>query len=342
MAADDGSATSRLINKLLTQAPRFSFAQLVVLLEGAIPGRVPVGYLGPAEREALRFRLNPSMAFPSSDVHAVRAPGAAEHAPSRHYQVLVNFLGLSGSVSPLPPFYAEEIGWDGDEDDAVRDFLDVFHHRLLSLFYRGWKKYRYYIQYQPGAVDAYSRWLLSLVGLGHLRLGEETSLDGDRLLAYLGLLSMRSHSASMLAGIVSHYFDGVPVEVVQCVPRRVAVPDHQRCALGRANTTLAGDMVLGSHGVDRGSTFRLVLGPLSQQAFFCYLPAGRHFRPLRALIRFVLSGFLEYDVELLLQQGGGIRLELSVDCPCRLGWSSWLGHHDGGPLSVLLPGRLAA
>ncbi len=27
-------------------------------------------------------------------------------------------------------------------DTSLRDFLDVFHHRALSFFYRAWKKYR--------------------------------------------------------------------------------------------------------------------------------------------------------------------------------------------------------
>ena len=342
MARDDGTTTSRLISELLANAPAFSFARLVTLLESAGKDRVPVGYLGPADREGVRLRVNPSMGFPSSDVHSVIAPGKTGQGGSHHFEVMVNFLGLTGSVTPLPPHYAEELLWDSDEDSNVRDFLDLFHHRLLSLFYRSWKKYRYYVQYQPGGKDAYSRWLLSLIGLGHLRLDQDTSLDGDRLLSYLGLLSMRSHSASALTGVVSHYFGGVSVRVTQCMPRKVAVPKHQRNALGTANTSLGGDLVLGSRGVDRGSKFRLTLGPLQVNEFFSFLPTGKYFRPLRELISLVMSGLLEFDVELVTLSEQAPRLDLSSDCPCRLGWSSWLGNHAGQQLSVLQSGRLTA
>ncbi len=343
MARDDGTTTSRLISEVLTNSPAFSFARLVTLLEAAgHQDRVPIGYLGPADREAVRLRVNASMGFPSSDIHSVTAPEHTGKGRSRRFDVTVNFLGLAGSVTPLPPHYAEELLWDSDEDSNVRDFLDLFHHRLLSLFYRSWKKYRYYIQYQPGGKDAYSRWLLSLIGLGHLRLDQDTSLDGDRLLSYLGLLSMRSHSASALTGIVSHYFAGVGVRITQCVPREVAVPKHQRNALGVANTSLGGDLVLGGRGVDRGSKFRLTLGPLEKKEFFSFLPNGDHFRPLRELINLVMSGLLEFDVELVTRSDQVPRLELSSDCPCRLGWSSWLGKPSQQQLSVLQSGHLAA
>ena len=342
MAGDDGKTTSRLISELLANAPAFSFAQLVTLLEPLQKDSVPIGYLGPADREGVRFRVNPSLGFPASDVHSVHAPGAVSEGRSRHFEVTVNFLGLVGSTTPLPPHYAEELVWDSDEENSVRDFLDLFHHRLLSLLYRSWKKYRYYIQYQPGGGDAYSRWLLSLIGLGHLRLERDTSLDGDRLLSYLGLLSMRSHSASALAGVVSHYFGGVRVQITQCMPREVAVPEQQRCALGVANTTLGDDIVMGSRAVDRGSKFRLTLGPLSEQEFFSFLPTGKDHRPLRELISLVMSGLLEFDVELITQSDQVPRLELSTDCPCRLGWSSWLGNHTAQQLSVLQSSHMAA
>lgn len=342
MARDDGTATSRLISELLTNAPAFSFAQLVTLLEAVSRDSIPIGHLGPPEREGVRLRVNPSMAFPPADVDCVSAPGESAHGPSKHFEVAVNFLGLTGSATPLPPHYAEEILWDGDEEGNVRDFLDLFHHRLLSLFYRSWKKYRYYIQYQPGGTDAYSRWLLSLIGLGHLRLDRDTTLDGDRLLSYLGLLSMRSHSASALTGIVSHYFGGVRVHITQCVPREVDVPRYQRNALGVANTSLGDSLVLGARGVDRGSKFRLTLGPLGNKEFFAFVPGGEHFRPLRELISLVMSGLLEFDVELVTQADQVPRLALAADCPCRLGWSSWLGNPAEQQLCVLQSGQLAA
>lgn len=342
MAADDGTTTSRLIGERPGDARAFSFARLVTLLEAAAGDCAPVGHLGPVAREAVRFRVNTSLGFPAADVEAAYAAAPAGPGAIERLDVVVNFLGLVGAGTPLPPHYAEAVTRDGEDETNVRDFLDLFHHRLLSLLYRTWKKYRYHVQYQPGGGDAYSRWLLSLIGLGHLRLDRDTRLDGDRLLSYLGLLSMRSHSASIVAGIVSHYFGGVRVGIDQCVPRRVTVPAAQRNALGRRNTILGDTLVLGAGREDLGGKFRLTLGPLSAAQFFTFLPDGEHFEPLRELIGVVLSALLEFDVELTVPADEAPPLGLAADGLCRLGWSTWLGTPAAAQLSVVQPGRVAA
>ena len=38
----------------------------------------------------------------------------------------------------------------GPERNALRDWLDLFNHRIVSLFYRAWEKYRFYLPYERG------------------------------------------------------------------------------------------------------------------------------------------------------------------------------------------------
>ena len=119
--------------------------------------------------EPLRFRPDLSLAHPSSDVSSVeRITG-----PDGEDRLLVEttFLGLYGTMSPLPSSYAEDVLHDHSEESLVRGFLDIFHHRLIALFYRCWKKYRHHVQYRKGAQDEFSRRLLSLAGLDVEQLG---------------------------------------------------------------------------------------------------------------------------------------------------------------------------
>ena len=79
----------------------------------------------------------------------------------------VTFMGLIGPAGVLPHWYTElvvERIWK--KDRSLSGFLDIFHHRLISLFYLAWKKYRFEANYLPDAHDRLSHCLLSLAGLG--------------------------------------------------------------------------------------------------------------------------------------------------------------------------------
>ena len=57
------------------------------------------------------------------------------------------------------------------ERRTLRDWLDLFNHRLISLFFRAWEKYRFPLAYERGLPagpepDAFTRSLYCLVGLG--------------------------------------------------------------------------------------------------------------------------------------------------------------------------------
>jgi type VI secretion system protein ImpH len=248
----------------------------------------------------------------------------------------VTFMGLYGSVSPLPAFYTEELIAGNREESNRRDFLDLFHHRIISLLYRSWEKYRYYLQFQPGGTDRFSQWMYALVGLGGPAQREGLELDWERLLAYVGLLSMRSRSAPTLARIISHYFQGLPVRIQQCVERWVVIDHSQHARLGENNSSLGTDCTIGERVRDRSGKFRVCVGPLSFAVFGKYLPDGPGYRPLQDLVRFSLRDPLEFDISLTLVKDEIPDLDLAADNPCRLGWSSWLGDHPDQDANVVL------
>src|SRR5205085_4597393 len=121
------------------------------------------------------------------------------------YRITVTFLGLYGSVSPLPIFYAEDILQSDEEPNPVREFLDVFHHRLISMFYRAWLKYRYHEQFSLNGLDLFSLRLFSLMGLGAQELRDVSGLPNTRLLRYVGLFNQKPRSACALEGLISDF-----------------------------------------------------------------------------------------------------------------------------------------
>ena len=335
MADQNRTTTAPLISELLRNPHQFTFFQAVRLLnassrEAAAPGRT-----GPAAREQLRFRPHASFAFPSSDVESIEKISAGNDLESV-FRMTVTFSGLYSSVSPLPAFYTEELIAGNQTESNRRDFLDLFHHRIISLLYRSWEKYRYYLQFRPGGSDEFSQWMYALVGLGGPAQREGLELDWERLLAYLGLLSMRSRSAPTLSRIISHYFQGLPVAIQQCVERWVVIDHSQHARLGASNSRLGMDCTIGERVRDRSGKFRVCIGPLDFAFYRKHLPDGPGYRPLQDLVRFSLKDPLEFDVSLTLLKDEIPDLDLGADNPCRLGWSTWLGDHPDHDASVTL------
>jgi type VI secretion system protein ImpH len=343
MAGEERTAVGALTNELLRHPRQFSFYQTVRLLERSTPRSAVLGYDGPAERESIRLRPNPSMGFASADLHDVERldwPGSTPGESRTIYRVTVNFLGLYGAGSPLPAFYTEDIVMHDEMADTRRDFFDLFHHRYLSFLYRTWEKYRYFLRYRAGATDRFSQWmrgLISLHGRAGVGSGDEAAVEHpERLLSSIGLLLLHSRSAATLAKILAHYFDGLPIRVEQFMPREVVIEDAQRALLGRANCTLGVDCSPGRTVPDISGKFRICVGPLDFAAFRGLLPDAADFRKLRKVVPYLLRNQLDYDIALTLRGEEIPPLDLTPNCPARLGWSSWLGSHPGNDSTVVL------
>lgn len=282
--------------------------------------------------ERLQFVANPSMGFPGCDIEEVEFIQDTDGLRAR---MQVNLISLSGASSPLPAFYSEQALGDGPDGNITREFLDLFNDRLQRLLLPIWQKYRYRARFSKGAQDPFSVQLLSLVGLRPDRMAQAPDLNWKRLLPYLGLLSMRAQSAELIESVLRYYFKHPAMHIEQCMQRRVSIQPAQRCQLGQANSTLGSDLVLGEEVFDRSGKFRLHIRELNWDGFHSFLPPGKHFQPLRSLVRFTLRDPLDYDIQLHLRQDEIRELRLGASNPCRLGWTSWLGHEQALPTVTL-------
>jgi type VI secretion system protein ImpH len=323
---EERATDADLIRALSQEARLYSFFQVVQLLERARPQAAPLGQEGPASRETVRLRPSLSLAFPGSDVAAVEV---LEDGETPRVLVETNFLGLYGSTSPLPSFYAEELLQDSSDDSLVRGVLDLFHHRLLSLLYRCWKKYRPYLQFRPDGRDEFSWRLFCLIGMGIDEAAARCALPARWLLRYCGLLNQRPRSAAALRCVISDFFSGLPVEVTSYAERWVTIPDESRCRLGSANCRLGVDLQVGERVEDRAGKFRVTLGPMDLDTYIDFLPGRRNFDILSALARSCASDLLAYEIQLDLKTAGLPGMRLARDgMPPFLGETTWLGERE--------------
>ncbi len=329
MATQSRRADPSLEQVLFEEGYRFDFFQAVRLLERLHADRQPVGREGPPSREVVRFRSRLSLSFPPSAVHEI-APAEDGDGPPR---MTVAFMGLTGPLGVLPHHYTEMlVERVSRKDHALRDFFDLFNHRLVSLFYRAWEKYRFPVAYERAAVkgngrDRFSRYLLDLIGLGTNGLQDRLEVRDEALLFCAGLFAQQPRSASGLEGLLREYFE-VPVQVVQFVGQWLPLPEEYRCRLGPdgANNALGSTAVIGSLVWDQQAGFRLRVGPLTFAEYCQFLPSGKAFRPLLQLTRFFAGQVLDFDVQLVLKASEvpGCRLGETGERGPRLGWSAWL------------------
>ncbi|MDR2821284.1 MAG: type VI secretion system baseplate subunit TssG [Desulfovibrio sp.] len=282
--------------------------------------------------DSFRYSVNPALSFPPSDIAALDFIMHDDAQPQ--ITMMLNLMGLHGSGSPLPAYFTEYIAQHADEPDALRDFFDIFNHRLIVLLEIIWKKYRYYAQYQAHASDMFSHRFFGFIGVTSSTLREAKQLRWPRLMAYMGLIAFNGEASGSLESILRHYFSHRTINIIPCIRRWVAVPKDQQTFLDENNFSLGEDFILGDDVPDQTGKFRIQITDLTWEMFNAFLPSGKNYDVLQTLVKFVLHSRLDFDVELHLLPNEIRPWILDADSECRLGWSVWSG--DGGDGIVIL------
>lgn len=339
MAATRRRTTPSVEETLFAQGYEFEFFQAVRLLARIFAQRKPVGSTAKPKDEFVRFAqlgsradLNEaflSMAFPASSVHVV------EQVPNsgRPALMTVTFFGLTGTQGALPLWYTEwMIARRDAKDSALAAFLDLFNHRLISLFYRAWEKHTPPVLYELAAArsqqpDPFTQSLFDFIGMGTDGLRGRMRVADEGLLRYAGLIAQRPLAAISLRGILRDYFS-VPVETQQCIGAWYELEEADRCYLApdSERNQLGEAAFLGDEVWNQQSLFRIQLGPLPLSRFLEFLPNGPAMAKLVELTTYLVGQAMSFEVQVVLQAEEVPYARLSdegEDAP-RLGWIGWL------------------
>lgn len=310
--------------QLYEEAFRFDFYQAVRLLEQLSPNRQPPGENHDPEDDCVAFNATIHSRFPASALDEVKPADPKHPAP----RMAVNFLGLAGAHGALPPPYTELIAervWKGDR--AMRDFLDIFNHRLISLLYRVRQKHRIGLEGKAPWQSRFARFLFSFIGLGTPGLQYRMHIEDHALLFYAGLLIHQPRSIVALEALLKDYFQ-VPARGISFSGQWLYLDTEEQTRLGLhqgRHHILGQSATLGSRVWDQENRFEVELGPLSLSEFLNFLPIGWAFVPLTELIRFFVGQDLDYGFRLRLKAGEVPDCHLSGEQHgARLGWTSWL------------------
>ncbi len=321
--APPASDTAEIWQMLEREPYSFNFFQAVRLLQRLMPQREPVGLFVNPTREIVHFGAHQTVSFPPSQIQAL---ARTENGPARMF---VNFMGLTGASAVLPHYYTELVIQRGRaKDHAIRDFFDIFNHRMISLFFQAWQKYRFTIAYERGERDRFSHHLLDLIGLGTEGLQNRQTVADDSLIYYAGLLAQQPRSAVALRQVLEDYFQ-VPAEIDQFAGGWFQLDTDTQCCFEdqlSSSEQLGFGAVVGDQIWDQQSSVRVKLGPLTLKQYLDFLPNGTAYRPLCGLLGFFAETEFDFDVQLVLKQDEVPPCELGAEegAAPQLGWVTWM------------------
>ena len=171
-----------VIDGVLARPWDYDFFGALRRIESSRPDLPRLGTSRALRQDPIRFGQFLSLGFATS---ALEQPQLARQ---RGTKLMVRFTGLTGPNGPLPLRYTDFIrnrlrgiqdpdtrgpreeeasasGTSSGRDSTLAEFLDIFHHRTISLFYRAWAVAQKTVDLDRPEDHTFAEWIACLLGI---------------------------------------------------------------------------------------------------------------------------------------------------------------------------------
>ncbi len=319
------SSSEQLIDRLHS----VSFCQFLRCLQ--IDHRMQIGTKRLLEEQPVKLVCELDQNFPANEL-----AGWDTESDDPRPRLQTTFFGLYGSNGALPSHYTHLIAERVRQKDfSLREFLDIFNHRLLSLFYRAWEKNCFPVAFETArqceSEDTMTKALWALIGTRQEASRERLSFDDDTLLHYAGAIaSSRRPSAESLRVCLAD-FTGCSVEIETLVGQWLVLDPKDQSRIecpptGQSSGNMLGvDTIVGSMIWDVENRFRVIIGPVDWKTFLRYMPMQIGLRMVTDFARRFVGPQYDFDVQILLHRNEVRGVVLDDESEYCLGWNTWLG-----------------
>jgi type VI secretion system protein ImpH len=321
------------LNLLRTQPYGFSLFAALRVLEQSFAQQPRLGESRKASDDAVRLGQAPHLSFAPSDVATATTQ---DDGPLRLEQHGFGVFGPNGAL----PLHLTELAYERRrhrEDGTVVDFLNLFQHRLISLFYRAWANSEPAVSLDRPDTDRFRAYVGALFGLAPESAHNADAVPDYAKLYRAGRFAQQTRSADGLEAVLADYFD-VPVEVRQFSGAWLDIPDDLHCRLGEQR--LGVSTTLGASTWQCQHKFEIVLGPLPRAEFSDFLPGAPGLTELHSLVRLYTNDEWSWQVRLLLRDvdipGTSLGPAGALRAGNRLGWTTWLSSRRAGAEDVVI------
>ncbi len=345
MASADRSTPHPLIGELENAAYRFDFFETLRLIEALNSHKPRLGQGVKAGDDVIRLSQEPELQF---------SPAALSSFTITHHGVprlAVNFFGLFGPNGPLP-LHLTDYTRDrlrNHRDPTLARFADIFHHRMLSLFYRAWANARPTVCFDRPESDRFAFYVGSMLGVAGEAFRLRDALNDRAKLFYAGHFSAQTKCADGLQAIIGDLLM-VDVQIKEFVGEwmQIQEKDHSRLGYLPELSTLGQSTLLGAMVWGCQHKFRVALGPLDLNQYLSLLPGASALEKLKAIVRNYIGDEMIWDAQLLLKYQqvppelvlgvSNTTCGITMNGDAKLGWTTWLGPRgtskDAGDLTL--------
>ncbi len=322
MADETRTAASRIEASLQKEPYHYGFFQVMRLLECAYKNNARFGQSQrPSQEPPIRLGQEVSLTFETSTLSSFTQRKAGLMPLLKQH-----FMGLFGTNGPMPTHLTEYIREriHYHRDHTLSGFADMFHHRMICLFYRAFANTEPTVSFDRPESDRFSTYIGSLAGFGEDTLRERDAMPDLAKFYYTGFLAAQNKPAEGISALLADYFR-LRVSIEQFVGEWLDIQQSDLTRLGETPRTgeLGCSAILGSRVWGCQHKFRVRFGPLNLNDYLSLLPDGYRINQLIAVIRNYIGDELSWDVNLVLKKDQVPSAQLGD--ATQLGWTSWLG-----------------
>jgi type VI secretion system protein ImpH len=315
--AGASAAVAALFDRLEARPWSFHLYMALRAIEAAFADHPRLGRSTRLRDDPVRFGQEPALAFAPATLAAFVRDGRG--APR-----LDSFaIGLFGPNGPLP-LHLTEYARDREHnsrDATFRAFADLFHHRIVQLFYRAWAESQPVAHADRPRDDRFAFYVGALGGLGLDALGDRTAFPDHVRRHWAGLFGMPTRPAEGLRRVLEGFF-ALPVHVHECSGQWIRIPPPMRTRLALAESRLGDSATLGEAVWDAAGKFRVIVGPVGLADFRRLLPGHPSLRRLAGMVDAWVDGELVWDLQVILRRDEVPATRL--DRRSALGYTSWV------------------
>ncbi len=307
-----------LPEQVLESPEAFDLGQLIYIIESIRTNINPLGEDSNPAREAVRIRSKFTMHQEGTEIDRIVVKNTLSGLP----EVYINTLSIGGVNGPLPTPYTEILlDQIKEKDYSGLHFLDIFHHRLASMWHRLRKRtYPHLFKSSPISTP-----------LGKLQedlSGFKQQGDVAHTL-FFDHFWRRSRSLSGLVQMIERFFNvKATVSPFEGTWRTVDEAEGSKIGQRGQFQILGKDAILGLRCWDQSAGFTITLSPQSWQAVQQFLPftdatlGGASYNRLKKLMVSYMGSLprVFLNISLAQDENQGITLNKKHG----LGWNTWL------------------
>lgn len=296
-------------------------------LDANAPLSSRIGYSVSPKQDCARFGQTALLHF-----HSSAFTGVKFEAKTANYKLKNSYWGMLGINGPLPNHLTEHAIERNFrlKDKTFTEFLDVFNHRFISLFYRAWADAEPTVSHDRQEHDTFKKRLNAFSGEGNV---QQDIFNQDRNVHQFlsGLFSQKNRSAKVLSQILSEYLH-LEVSIEEFQGQWYSLEPDEQTQLGKNNFSLGVDSIAGTRTYQRSFNFAINIGPVSYSEYIRLLNNKQRMQSIVELTQKAVGQEFEFSINFRLKayqtkpsQLGSAKLGINTWCQDK---SSHLAQHD--------------